>query len=128
MAAIGAQTRKVWIEPTVTCPNFRYNPAVVAEAFASLSLLYPNRIFLGVGSGEALNEQAATGVWPSWPERSARLVEAADVIGQMWTGQQVVHSGKNFNVNTKLYDPPAAPVWLLMAANVRSKAMHRSGQ
>lgn len=45
MAALGARTSKVWIGPTVTCPTFRYNPAVVAEAFASLSLLYPGRIF-----------------------------------------------------------------------------------
>src|ERR1700719_2489288 len=56
MSAIGERTRRVWIGPTVTCPTFRYNPAVVAEAFSSLSLLYPGRIFLGGGSGEALNE------------------------------------------------------------------------
>jgi F420-dependent hydroxymycolic acid dehydrogenase len=83
MAALGERTKKIWIGPTVACPSFRYNPAVVAEAYASLSLLYPNRIFLGVGSGEALNEQAAIGKWPAWPERSARLVEATDVIRQM---------------------------------------------
>ena len=50
-----------WMGTTVTCPTWRYNPAVVAETFASLGLLYPGRIFLGVGSGGALNEQAATG-------------------------------------------------------------------
>jgi F420-dependent hydroxymycolic acid dehydrogenase len=53
MSALGQRTRTVWIGPTVTCPTFRYNPAVVAEAFASLSRLYLGRIFLGVGSGEA---------------------------------------------------------------------------
>jgi F420-dependent hydroxymycolic acid dehydrogenase len=128
MAAIGGRTQRVWIGPTVTCPTFRYNPAVVAEAFASLSLLYPGRIFLGVGSGEALNEEAATGVWPKWPERSARLVDAAQVIRQMWSGQQIVHKGKYYDVNAKLYDPPARPVPLLMAANNGPKAMCRSGQ
>ena len=61
---------------TVTCPILRYNPAVVAQTFASLSLLHPGRIFLGVGSGEALNEQAATGEWPEWEERWERLIEA----------------------------------------------------
>ena len=76
MAALGQRTKRVWIGPTVTCPTFRYNPAVVAEAFASLNLLSPGRIFLGLGSGEALNEQAATGSWPKWSERSDRLVEA----------------------------------------------------
>ena len=54
MSAVGQRTKRVWIGPTVTCPTFRYNPAVVAQAFASLSLLYPGRIFLGIGSGEAL--------------------------------------------------------------------------
>ena len=128
MSAIGARTRRVWIGPTVTCPSFRYNPAVVAEAFSSLSLLYPGRIFLGVGSGEALNEQAAIGSWPKWPERSARLVEATEIIRKLWTGDQVAHDGKYYNVNAKLYDPPAAPIPLLMAANVGPKAMYRSGK
>jgi F420-dependent hydroxymycolic acid dehydrogenase len=128
ISALGERTRRVWIGPTVTCPTFRYNPAVVAEAFASLSLLYPRRIFLGIGSGEALNEEAAIGSWPKWPERSERLVEAAGIIRQLWTGQQVIHRGKYHSVNAKLYDPPRAPVPLLMAANVGPKAMHRSGQ
>ena len=54
MAAVGQKTSRVWIGTTVTCPTYRYHPAVVAEGFASLSILFPNRIFLGVGSGEAL--------------------------------------------------------------------------
>jgi G6PDH family F420-dependent oxidoreductase len=92
MAALGQRTKRVWIGPAVTCPTFRYNPAVVAEAFASLNLLYPGRIFLGIGSGEALNEQAAVGSWPNWIERSERLVEASEIIRKMWTGGQIVHS------------------------------------
>jgi F420-dependent hydroxymycolic acid dehydrogenase len=127
MAALGQRTKHAWIGPTVTCPTFRYNPGVVAEAFASLSLLYPGRIFLGIGSGEALNEQAATGTWPKWPERSERLVEAADIIRKLWGGQQVQHQGKYYNVNAKLYDPPAKPIPLLMAGN-GPKAMKRCGQ
>jgi F420-dependent hydroxymycolic acid dehydrogenase len=128
MSALGERTRRVWIGPTVTCPTLRYNPAVVAQAFASLSLLYPGRIFLGIGSGEALNEQAAIGSWPKWSERSARLVEAAEIIRKLWTGEQVVHDGKYYNVNSKLYDPPPGPVPLLMAANVGPRAMYRSGR
>src|SRR5580658_9251953 len=73
MTAIGQKTKRIRMGTTVTCPTFRYNPAVVAEAFASLSLLTPGRVFLGVGSGEALNEEAATGSWPKWTERSERL-------------------------------------------------------
>jgi G6PDH family F420-dependent oxidoreductase len=128
MSAIGQRTNRVWIGPTVTCPTFRYNPAVVAEAFASLSLLYPGRIFLGVGSGEALNEQAAIGSWPKWPERSERLIEATEIIRKLWTGEQVAHTGKYYNVNARLYDPPTVPIPLLIAANVGPKAMYRSGQ
>src|SRR5205085_5539380 len=66
LGALGERARPAWIGTTVTCPTMRYHPAVVAQAFASLSLLHPGRIFLGVGSGEALNEKAATGTWPAW--------------------------------------------------------------
>lgn len=127
MGAITQRTRKIWIGPTVTCPTFRYNPAVVAETYASLSLLAPGRIFLGIGSGEALNEQAATGVWPKWLERSERFIEAADIIRKMWTGETVSHKGRYYNVHAKLYDRPTKPIPLLMAAN-GPKAMYRAGQ
>lgn len=127
MGALGQRTRKVWIGTTVTCPTFRYNPCVVAEAFASLSLLCPGRIFLGVGSGEALNEQAAVGSWPKWDERSERLIEATGLIRQLWKGQQVVSKGKYYDVNARLYDPPAKAIPLLMAGN-GPKAMRRAGQ
>ncbi len=126
MAAIGGRTKKMWMGTTVTCPTFRYNPAVVAEAFASLDILYPGRIFLGLGSGEALNEQAATGIWPKWPERSERLVEATEIIRELWGGQQVEHQGKYYNVNMRLYDPPKKRIPLLMAGN-GPKAMRRVG-
>ena len=126
MGALGAQAPRSWMGTTVTCPTLRYNPAVVAEAFASLSLLYPGRVFLGVGSGEALNEQAATGVWPKWEERWDRLIEAIDVIRQLWTGKDVSHSGKYYNVQARLYDPPAQPIPLLTAANGR-KSMRLAG-
>ena len=127
MSAIGQRTQRIRMGTTVTCPTFRYNPGVVAEAFASLSLLYPGRVFLGIGSGEALNEEAATGVWPKWPERSDRLVEAADIIRKLWSGKQIDHSGKYYRVNARLYDPPSQPIPLLMAGN-GPKAMRRCGQ
>jgi F420-dependent hydroxymycolic acid dehydrogenase len=127
MSAIGQRTKRIRMGTTVTCPTFRYNPAVVAEGFASLSLLYPGRIFLGIGSGEALNEEAAIGSWPKWPERSERLVEAAEIIRKLWVGQQIDHSGKYYKVNARLYDPPSKPIPLMMAGN-GPKAMHRCGQ
>jgi G6PDH family F420-dependent oxidoreductase len=93
LAAIGQRTRRIRMGTGVACPSFRYNPAVVAEAFATLGQLYPGRVFLGLGSGEALNEAAATGTWPRWRERSQRLVEATQLIRALWTGRQVEHRG-----------------------------------
>jgi TAT-translocated FGD2 family F420-dependent dehydrogenase len=127
LGALSQRTQRVWMGTTVTCPTFRYNPAMVAEAFATLDSLAPGRIFLGIGSGEALNEQAAVGLWPKWPERSERLIEATDIIRQMWVGKQIGHQGKYYNVNAKLYDPPEKTIPLLMAAN-GPKAMRRAGQ
>ena len=127
MGALSQRTKRVWLGPTVTCPTFRYNPGVVAQAFATISSLMPGRIFLGLGSGEALNEQAAQPSWPNWPERSERLVEATDIIRKLWQGQQIDHKGKYYTLNAKLYDPPSNPIPLLMAAN-GPKAMHRAGQ
>ncbi len=127
LAALSAPVQHSWTGTMVTCPTIRYNPAVVAEAFASLSLLSPGRIFLGVGSGEALNEQAATGTWPKWQERWDRLIEAITVIRQLWTGQQVSHKGTYYTVDAKLYNPPPRPIPLLTAANGR-KSMRLAGQ
>ena len=127
LSSVGSRAPSSWIGTTVTCPTMRYNPAIVAEAFASLSLLYPGRVFLGVGSGEALNEEAAIGGWPRWPERWERLIEAISIIRALWSGQEIRHQGKYYTVNAKLYDPPARPVPLLTAANGR-KSMRLAGQ
>jgi F420-dependent hydroxymycolic acid dehydrogenase len=99
----------------------------VAEAYATLSLLYPGRIFLGLGSGEALNEQAATGEWPKWRERWDRLIEAVTIIRQLWTGQRLQHRGAHYTIDGKLYDPPIQPIPLLLAAN-GPKAMKLAGE
>jgi TAT-translocated FGD2 family F420-dependent dehydrogenase len=127
LGAMGQRARRAWMGTTVTCPILRYHPAVVAETFASLSLLYPGRIFLGCGSGEALNEQAATGHWPAWRERWDRLIEAVAVIRDLWSGQPVDHQGTFYTVKGKLYDPPPKPIPLLLAAN-GPKAMRLAGQ
>ncbi len=109
LGAIGQRTHHVWMGPAVTCPTLRYNPAVIAEAYATLSLLSPGRIFLGMGSGEALNEQVATDSWPGWNERSERLIEAADVIRKLWTGELVKHRGKFIRSRQSSTIVPRAP-------------------
>jgi G6PDH family F420-dependent oxidoreductase len=127
MGALSAHLSRTWMGTTVTCPILRYSPAVVAEAFASMSHLSPGRIFLGVGSGEALNEEAATGTWPKWQERWDRLIEAIAIIRQLWSGEDVSYRGKYYTLDAKLYDPPAQPIPLLTAANGR-KSMRLAGQ
>ncbi|MBV9016744.1 MAG: TIGR03557 family F420-dependent LLM class oxidoreductase [Alphaproteobacteria bacterium] len=126
LGALGERAQGAWMGTTVTCPTMRYNPAIVAEAFASLAALYPGRVFLGVGSGEALNEQAATGMWPAWPERWERLAEAIAIIRALWSGEPVKHQGKYYTVDGKLYDPPPQPIPLLTAANGK-KSMRLAG-
>jgi TAT-translocated FGD2 family F420-dependent dehydrogenase len=127
MSALGQRTSRLMMGTRVTCPSYRYHPAVVAEAFASLALLYPQRIFLGLGSGEALNDQAATGDWDKWATRSERLIEATEIIRNLWTGQHISHRGKYYAVNARLYDVPLDPPLILMAGN-GPKAMRRCGQ
>ena len=127
LGALSDRAPEAWMGTTVTCPTLRYHPAIVAEAFASLALLNPGRIFLGVGSGEALNEQAATGDWPGWQERWERLIEALEIIRALWSGKDVTHKGKHYQVEGKLYDPPPKPIPILTAAN-GPKAMKLAGQ
>lgn len=127
LGAAGSQAGNAWMGTHVTCPTLRYTPAVVAEGFATLDRLYPGRIFLGLGSGEALNEQAATGTWPKWQERWDRLIEAITIIRGLWSGQPVDFTGKHYRVKAKLYDPPVTPIPLLTAAN-GPKAMALAGQ
>jgi F420-dependent hydroxymycolic acid dehydrogenase len=127
MAALGARAEETWMGTAVTCPILRYHPSIVAEAFASLSHLYPGRIFLGVGSGEAMNEQAAVGRWPGWQERWDRLIEAMGVIRALWSGQPVSHHGAFYTVEATLRDPPTLPIPLLAAANGQ-KSMRLAGE
>ncbi len=127
LGALGDRAPHAWMGTTVTCPTLRYHPAIVAEAFASLALLNPGRIFLGVGSGEALNEQAATGDWPGWEERWEKLIEALEVIRALWSGKDVKHRGKHYQVEGRLYDPPPQPIPILTAAN-GPKAMKLAGR
>lgn len=127
LGVLGQRTQRIWMGTAVTCPTLRYHPAVVAEAFATLSLFNPGRIFLGMGSGEALNEQAATGEWPRWRERWDRLIEATTIIRQLWTGHDVQYKGTHYTVNAKLFDPPPQPIPILLAEN-GPKAMALSGE
>jgi TAT-translocated FGD2 family F420-dependent dehydrogenase len=116
LAAVGQRTERVLLGTGITCPTYRYNPAEVAHAFASLGVLYPGRVFLGVGTGEALNEVAAGGGWGPYRERAERLAEAITVIRRLWTEDWVSLQGRYYRLeNAKLYDKPARPVPIYVA-------------
>ena len=118
MAAVGERTRRIQLGTSVLTPTFRYNPAVIAQAFATMGLLYPGRVMLGVGTGEALNEIAVSGrQWPDFKERLARLREAVTLIRKLWTGDTVSFDGEFYHtVEATIYDRPQVPVPVYVAA------------
>ncbi len=127
LAALGQRMPRIPMGTGVTCPTYRYQPTVVAQAFASLGVLYPGRVFLGVGTGEALNELPASGEWGDYEERAARLLEAITLIKLLWEGEWVNFAGNYYQVeNARLYDLPDQPIPLYMAAE-GPKSMYKSG-
>lgn len=124
MAAVGERTSTIRIGTSVMTPTFRYNPAVLAQAFASLGCLYPGRIIAGFGTGEALNE-IATGFrgageqdWPEFRERFARLRESVRLMRALWTDdEQVSFEGEYYSTHdASIYDRPDVPVPVYIAA------------
>jgi coenzyme F420-dependent glucose-6-phosphate dehydrogenase len=86
LGALGAKTRRVQIGTSVATPTFRYHPSIVAQAFGTLGAMFPDRVVLGLGTGESLNEVPATGIeWPGAKERRDRLREAVRLINKLWT-------------------------------------------
>src|SRR5918911_3220209 len=96
LSAVGERTTGD-LGPGVTCPSFRFHPAVVAQASATLEAMYPGRHWLGVGSGEALNEHVIAGYWPEAGERSRGMFEAIEVIRKLFdpslAGKENKHNG-----------------------------------
>ena len=119
LAAVGERTSRIQLGTSVLTPTFRYNPAVLAQEFATLGLLYPGRVMLGVGSGEALNEIAVSGrEWPEFKERFARLREAVRLMQELWTADdEVSFSGDYYTtVGATIYDKPEQPIPVYVAA------------
>jgi coenzyme F420-dependent glucose-6-phosphate dehydrogenase len=118
LAAVGERTERVQIGTSVLTPTFRYTPAVIAQIFATLGVAYPGRVMLGVGTGEALNEIAVSGMeWPEFKERFARLREAIRLIRELWTSEDVTFEGEYYRtVGATIYDKPAQPVPIYVAA------------
>ena len=100
MTAVGERTQRIVLGTSVLTPTFRYNPAVIAQAFATMGCLYPGRVFLGVGTGEALNEIATgyIGTWPDFKERFARLRESVRLMRELWRGDRVDFDGDYYKL------------------------------
>src|ERR1700712_14057 len=118
MSAVGERTERVMLGTSVLTPTFRYQPAVIAQAFATMACLFPDRVMLGVGTGEAMNEVAVTGVeWPEFKERFARLREAVRLMRALWEGERVSFEGDYYRtVDATVYDRPETPVPIYIAA------------
>jgi coenzyme F420-dependent glucose-6-phosphate dehydrogenase len=132
MTAVGERTDRIQIGTSVMTPTFRYNPAVVAQAFATMGCLYPGRIFLGVGTGEALNEIATgyRGEWPEFKERFARLRESVDLMRQLWVGDRVDFDGEYYSTTgASIYDVPdgGIPVYVAAGGPVVARYAGRAG-
>ena len=119
LAAIGERTVGD-LGPGVTAPTFRWHPALVAQASATLAAMYPGRHWLGLGSGEALNEHVDAGYWPEAPERINRLFEAIEIIRKLFqsglSGKDVKHAGPFYKLeSTRLWTMPEEAPEILVA-------------
>ncbi|WP_409492377.1 glucose-6-phosphate dehydrogenase (coenzyme-F420) [Amycolatopsis sp. cmx-11-12] len=131
MAAVGERTERVVLGTSVLTATFRYNPAVVAQAFGTLGSLYPGRVLLGVGSGEALNEVAVARIeWPAFKERFARLREAIELMRKLWTEERVTFEGEYYQTtDATVYDRPegGVPIYIAAGGPVMAKYVGKQG-
>ena len=131
LAAVGERTSRVVLGTSVLTATFRYNPAVIAQAFGTLGCLYPGRIILGLGTGEALNEVAVARIeWPPFPERSARMREAIELIRTLWREERVTFEGQYYQTtDATVYDRPdgGVPIYIAAGGPVMAKYAGRAG-
>jgi len=131
LGALAARTERAVLGTSVLTPTLRYQPAVVAQAFATLGCLAPGRVFLGVGTGEAMNETPVTGdAFPGVKERRLRLAEAVKLMRALWTGERVDFQGEYYRTEqATVYDRPDEPVPVFIAASgpLAAKLAGRAG-
>jgi len=123
LGAIAQATEELEVGTGVTAPIQRLHPAIVAQAAATAACLMPGRFFLGVGSGERLNEHITGEHWPSAGQRRVMLEEAVDVIRRLFTGKDVNHRGTYFTVeHAQLFTLPDEPPPIHVAASGKRSA------
>jgi coenzyme F420-dependent glucose-6-phosphate dehydrogenase len=131
LGAIAARAEDAFIGTSVLTPTLRYQPAIIAQAFATLGCLAPGRIFLGIGTGEAMNETPVTGdAFPAIKERRRRLSEAIKLIRALWEGERVDFDGEYYRTEkATIYDRPDEPVPIYVAASgpLAAKLAGRAG-
>jgi len=118
MGALGVCTNKLTFGPGVTCASYRYHPAIIAQGAATLAAMCPGRFWMGIGTGEALNEHIVGGEWPDAAVRLERMVESIEIIEQLFTGKKVRYSGKHLRMESaRLYTRPETPCPIYVAAS-----------
>jgi G6PDH family F420-dependent oxidoreductase len=116
LGAVAHATSRVDLMTYVTCPTVRYHPAVVAQKAATVQLLSDGRFTLGLGTGENLNEHVVGRGWPALQQREAMLVEAIEIIRDLYTGELVDHRGEYFQVDSaRIWDLPDDAVEIAVA-------------
>lgn len=118
LGALAVKSERITMGTSVLTPMLRYHPSIVAQGFGTLDRLAPGRIYLGVGTGEAMNEVPATGApWPSGKERRARLREAVELIRTLWTQERVTFDGDYYKTHqATIYERPDTPPPIYVAA------------
>jgi G6PDH family F420-dependent oxidoreductase len=117
LGAIAEATERLRVGTGVTCPTTRTHPAIIAQAAATAASLMPGRFFLGVGSGENLNEHILGDAWPPTDVRQSMLEEAVAVIRELWQGDVVNHEGDHYVVqNARIYSRPEEEPPIMVAA------------
>ena len=101
LGALGASTQRITMGTSVLTPTFRYHPAIVAQAFATLGCLYPGRVVLGMGSGESMNEVPLGIEWPDGKERFGRFREAVRLIRELWAGERLCAEAEGLFISIK---------------------------
>src|SRR5437868_13633239 len=118
IGGIAQVTERFRLGTGVTCPTIRIHPAIVAQAAATCACMMPGRFFLGVGSGENLNEHVHGDRWPLPDERLELLEEAVDVMRLLWKGGEQTHRGKHYTVDhARVYTLPREQIDVYVAAS-----------
>lgn len=123
LGAAAARLSGIEIGTGVTCPILRYNPAIIAQAAATIDRMNPGPVYLGVGTGEALNEYPSTGLWPDYNYRQDMMREAIELIRTLWTGAEVTFDGDYFTTRkARLYTPPRRDIPIYISSLVPDSA------